>query len=1368
MALTITDAGSLPPFDVHEGNVATRWEKYMRRFRYFVEGRGISNDIQKRSLLLSVAGEEVMDLVDSFGALPAVGDDESVYDQLRKRLCDHFNPTVKPVVERAIFRRTERERGESVHHFVARLRNLATNCSFTDTDDTIRDHVLDRVEPRIQRKLLEADTLTLEGLLRIVKLDDTVNSQLVAIKKGGDSAQPSVSDVAQVGLQGGQKKSYKTRPQGARPQGASGGQLWKKDSSEKQQQGECFRCKRQGHQARDTSCPARKAVCNMCKRQGHYAGSRYCNSQGRKEQSKNGQTATVRGEVSLQENSTNLFTVTPSECVSSIGANGASVSVFLNEVSATVLVDSGASANLIGRSLANELSVVIEPTLKKLFAYGAEKKPLDLLGETKVKVKVAATGKARTCTFYVFNGDAATLLSCSDSKGLGLLTVGVNASACQASSVCTAAVSTPLDAHTLQGKYPECFAGVGKLKGLKVTLHIDETVQPVAQPVRRIPFGLREKAQAKISELLELDIIEKVAGPVKWVSPFVVVPKDNHNDVRVCVDMSRANVAIIRERHPIPTVKELMLDINGASVFSGADFKLGFHQCELDDGSKEITTFTTPWGLFRYKRLMFGVSSAPEVYQYVIQQSLAGLEGVQNYADDIIIYGSTVEEHNARLEAFMKRVSELGLTLNFSKCEFGMSEISYLGFRVSAEGVSADPKKIKSICCARAPANVAELKGFLGLVQFVGRFIPHLSTVAEPMLRLVAKNVAFSWGSEQAKAFAEIKKRMTECKTLAFFDVTAKTRVIADASPSGLGAVLVQSQCGVDRVIAYGHRSLSKVERRYSQTEREALSLVWACEHFYMYLLGNEFELMTDHKPLTHIFNNPSSKPTPRLERWALRLMAFSCNVVYLPGPANIADPLSRLCQSDGDVSISEAGKVAEENISLIATEAVPVAMSWGDIKSASLSCPELDSLRKCIRSNVWSPCLPAYSAVRDELCEYDGVILRGNRIVVPVSLRPKVIDLAHEGHQGIVKTKQRLRTKVWWAGMDREAEKLCRSCFSCQLVGRHEHPEQLRPTQLPERPWQHLAIDFLGPIDTGESLIVMVDYFSHYVEVEFVRTTNTKQLVEFCETMFSRWGWPETIRSDNGPQFISKVFHDFMKDNNVRWITTTPLWAQANGECERQNRSILKSMRIAAAQGKPLRAELRKFLVAYHSTPHSSTGVSPFQLMTGRVMRDKLPEVSRGEDQSALAQAAREADNLAKYRMSEYADTRRAAKPCQIQVGDEILLDSGRRPKSKLSTTFEPEPYKIVSRQGSEIVCEDTEGVRLRRNVTRAKRLERPNCVEDESVDQSDGLADLPSDPGESIHVDQETTRPRRTIKPPDRYRDFVSKVSLETGYAE
>ena len=194
-------------------------------------------------------------------------------------------------------------------------------------------------------------------------------------------------------------------------------------------------------------------------------------------------------------------------------------------------------------------------------------------------------------------------------------------------------------------KYKSCFEGLGKLKDFQLDIPIDQNVRPVAQPMRRVPFSMRDKLEQKLNELVDLDVIERAEGPTPWISPVVVVPKPN-GDIRLCVDMRQANGAIVRERHPIPTVGEILHDLNGSTVFSKLDIKWAFHQVELSEASRPITTFATHKGLFRYKRLMFGVSCAPEMYQRVIQQVLEGCDGVRNIHDDIIVHGQTTEEHD--------------------------------------------------------------------------------------------------------------------------------------------------------------------------------------------------------------------------------------------------------------------------------------------------------------------------------------------------------------------------------------------------------------------------------------------------------------------------------------------------------------------------------------------------------------------------------------------------------------------------------------------------------------------------------------------------------------------------------------------------
>ena len=335
-------------------------------------------------------------------------------------------------------------------------------------------------------------------------------------------------------------------------------------------------------------------------------------------------------------------------------------------------------------------------------------------------------------------------------------------------------------------------------------------------------------------------------------------------------------------------------------VYSKLDLKCGYHQLELTDKAREITTFATHKGNFRYKRLFFGPANGPEVYQKVMQDTLEGCEGVNNISDDIIVHGSSYEEHDERLDKVLQRLSEKGLTLNFNKCVFRMTKLIFVSHVLSAKGVGPAEEKVKAVREFREPKDVHEVKSFMGLGNFLSKHIPDLAPIAEPLWRVTRQKYQFVFGREQKAAFQEIKDSVSDAETLAYFKLGCKTTVVADASPVSLGAVLLQEHKGQHKVISYASYSLTDVEKRYSQTEKEALGLVWACERFKFYLLGIEFDLITDHKSLEVIFSpklalqRSSSKSLTvvsmavlaqilSLRSWSrLRISASNCMMVCL------------------------------------------------------------------------------------------------------------------------------------------------------------------------------------------------------------------------------------------------------------------------------------------------------------------------------------------------------------------------------------------------------------------------------------------------------------------------------------------------------
>ena len=277
------------------------------------------------------------------------------------------------------------------------------------------------------------------------------------------------------------------------------------------------------------------------------------------------------------------------------------------------------------------------------------------------------------------------------------------------------------------------------------------------------------------------------------------------------------------------------------------------------------------------------------------------------------------------------------------------------------------------------------------------------------------------------------------------------------------------------------------------------------------------------------------------------------------------------------------------------------MALAARQVELASGRDPEVASLRRYILNGNWSHCkMTAYLAVKDELCVLGKLVLRGSRIIIPESLRGEVLRLAHEGHQGIVKMKARLRMKVWWPKIDSDAEKHCRTCHGCQVVGDGQAPQPMKRVEPPSGPWQDVAADFMGPLPTGESLLVVVDYYSRFYEVVIMRSTTTKKVVDALSQIFTRYGYPFTLKTDNGPSFCGEEFTKYLSDHGVEHRTSPPLWPQANRQVERENRSILKSLRIAHVEGKDWREELQKFLLANRTTPHLSTSVTPASLMFG------------------------------------------------------------------------------------------------------------------------------------------------------------------------
>ena len=373
--------------------------------------------------------------------------------------------------------------------------------------------------------------------------------------------------------------------------------------------------------------------------------------------------------------------------------------------------------------------------------------------------------------------------------------------------------------------------GMGEYKGEPVRIHVDESVRPVAQPHRRIPFHVRKQVENKLRQLESEDIIERAEGPTPWVSPIVVVPKPSKpNEIRICVDMRSLNQAIIRERHVIPTIDDVVSDLNGCKVFSKIDLNQGYHQIPLHPDSRQFTTFSTHVGLFRYKRLNFGLSCAAEIFQKKVSDTINGIPCVKNISDDIYVGGTDKDTHDQHLKQVFRRLHENGLTINLPKCQFRVPTMLFFGHVFSEKGMSPDPKKVEALQNVAPPTNASEVRSLLSSAAFCSRFVKEFALIARPLRQLTCDGVKWQWTQEEQLSFERLKAALSTKTTLEYFDPKKPTPIFVDGNPIGLVAVLTQEEESSKEVTSLHYAScpLTPTQARYPQIDREALSIYWA------------------------------------------------------------------------------------------------------------------------------------------------------------------------------------------------------------------------------------------------------------------------------------------------------------------------------------------------------------------------------------------------------------------------------------------------------------------------------------------------------------------------------------------------------------
>ena len=569
---------------------------------------------------------------------------------------------------------------------------------------------------------------------------------------------------------------------------------------------------------------------------------------------------------------------------------------------------------------------------------------------------------------------------------------------------------------------------------------------------------------------------------------------------------------------------------------------------------------------------------------------------------------------------------------------------------------------------------------------------------------------------------------------MTYFDPKRASELWVDASPVGVSGILLQE----NKVIAYGSRSLTEVEKRYSQTEREMLACVWGCEHFHLYLFGKSFQLVTDCRPLLSVCSSTKQIQSARLERWRLRLTTYNFTVKHFPGKGMIADYCSR-----HPVSNQPTRTIAEDYVNFIANCAVPKSVSLNDVVAATTKDCILTCVIKACQHNSWanqkcseSSTFKCYKQLADELSVVSSdngfMLLRGTRLCIPASLQKKIIDLAHEGHQGRNRTKTLLRESCWFPFIDKLVDEQCKSCIPCMAASSKSTPEPLKPSPLPDKPWDEISVDFCGPFPTGEYFMVVICDYSRYPVVEKLFSLTASNVIAHLERIFGMFSVPKILKSDNGSPFNSHEFAEFASIMGFKHRKITPLNPQANGTAEAFMKPLVKTMKTASASGKNFKSELTVFLMNYRSTPHPSTNVSPFELMFNRKMKTKLPTFSVPTEDAEV----RKRDQNAQLKNKTYGDIKRKAKPCLLQQGDKVLVK--QKVQNKLSTPFSHTLGEVIRRKGSMITAR-FDGREITRDAAHFKLVGKP--------------PEIVGTPSQT--VERPIHRPIRTHRKPQRYRD-------------
>ncbi|XP_059061528.1 uncharacterized protein K02A2.6-like [Achroia grisella] len=1150
-----------PPSElVLEGGPAARsdaWRKWSKQFMVFMKASGVykeSTDV-KSSLLVNLIGSDGYDIYTTFKY--DKNENQEDFDILINKFNEHFGMKKNTTMARFKFFTRNQERGETIDEYVTALKLLTQSCEFEHLEEgLIRDRIVCGVtDSKLRDRLLREDDLDLGRAVKICQASEMTaeeQRQIENAKCGTEAGTSSAVDVvygARTEQQWGASRYPRGGRQARRGRGRLGAPVADGAAAAARGCAACGSARCQG----GSQCSAKSVKCFSCHEIGHFKrmcpGKRYKNK-------------IYHIKESASDSDEELY------YVSTLDGNSGNKNCKWYE---TLSLVSNNSKQVFKLDTGSDLNVMSINTFLNLGLNTSSLSPDKTKAQSFCGNYIPIIGSCYIDWIYK-NRKYNLYFIISDQNCQSVL--GKNA--CDELGLVRRIFAINID------DYDDLFQGVGKLPG-KYSIITEIGAQPVVCPVRKIPLGVRDKLFLELERMEKLGVIRKVAHPTPWVNAIVVVAKKD-GSIRLCLDPRSLNRVVHRAHYPLPTVTEIAAKLKGARFFSKLDARSGFWMIPI-------------------LRLPYGINCASEVFHAKVRELLEDLVGVDSFVDDIIVWGSDKTQHDERLKMLLDRARQVGIKFNIAKCEFCVPQVTYLGHKFNSEGMHVDNNKLKAIKDMPKPQDRKSLERFLGMINYLSKFIPNYSQVAPPLRQLLKKDTVWQWDSIHDAAVQRLKELVCGAPVLALYSLTEPVVLSVDASSCALGAVLLQG----GRPVEFASSTLTETQSRYAQIEKELLAIVYALERFHQYIFGRKNVVVeTDHKPLEALFNKSLNSVPARLQRMMLRAQAYNFKVIYKPGKyMHIADALSRAPLSEL-MKDHISDEITEQSCFLIQN----IRFSDSKIRAVRDATEKDDECKSIIRYIMrgW----PSNKFDVDELVrsqwsynesfEYiDGIIFKDNLVYIPRRLRTEMIQRVHDGHMGIDRCKRHARDVMFWPGMSRDVERAVRRCAACVERAHRPPREPLVPHNIPDLPWAKVGSDLF---QCGKKyFLLLVDYFSNFIEVSPLTSINSKAVILAMKDHFSRHGIPQELVTDNGPAYASKEFKMFSESWDFDHTTTSPNYPQSNGRSERSVQ-IIKNILIKSMKSG---TDFYLGLLNFRATPRDGID-APSQLLMGRRLNTRLP----------------------------------------------------------------------------------------------------------------------------------------------------------------